>query len=128
MTIFCFRSLNIFIILLKSHLLILVLVYIFLSSVPTYFVLVYWSTFSCFFVYLVFYIILIICFIYVFLTVLGLHCWVGFSVAAESRGHSSCGPWASHCSGFSGCGSRAQGYLGISSCGTWSQGLWFMNS
>ena len=127
MTIFCFRSLNIFIILLKSHLLILVLVYIFFSSVPTYFVLIYWSTFSCF-IYLVFYIILIICFIYVFLTVLGLHCWVGFSVAAESRGHSSCGPWASHCSGFSGCGSRAQGYLGISSCGTWSQGLWFVNS
>ena len=41
-------------------------------------------------------------FIYLFLAVLGIHCYVGFSLAVESRGlHFSFDVQASDCSGFS---------------------------
>ena len=51
--------------------------------------------------------------IYLFIFYLWLR-WVsvaarGFSLAAVSRGYSSCGAWASHCGGFSCCGARALG-------------------
>ena len=39
---------------------------------------------------------------YLFLAVLGLRCFTGFSLIAESRGYSSsCGARASHCGSFS---------------------------
>ena len=40
-------------------------------------------------------------FINLFLTVLILHFWMGFSLVGESGGYSSCSAWASHCSDFS---------------------------
>ena len=44
-------------------------------------------------------------FIYLFMLFLAdLHCFMGFSLVAESEGClSSCGGWASHCGGFSCC-------------------------
>ena len=38
------------------------------------------------------------------------------SLVAVSRGYSSCGVWASHCSGFSCCGAWAVGSAGFSAC------------
>ena len=58
-------------------------------------------------------------FIYLFLIVLGLHCYMGF--------FSSCGEWgplssraaqASHRSDFSGCRAQAVWHVGFSSCST----------
>ena len=50
--------------------------------------------------------------IYLFLTVLGLHCcaWA-FSSCGEQRLLFVAGVWASHCSGFSCCGAQALGVL-----------------
>jgi len=42
-----------------------------------------------------------ILFVYLFLTVLALHCCLGFSLVAESGGDSSLQFEGSHCSGFS---------------------------
>ena len=50
-------------------------------------------------------------FIYLFLSVLGLHCREGFSLVVLSGDYASCGVRASHCGGFSllqSMGSRAQ--------------------
>ena len=45
-----------------------------------------------------------------------------FSVVAVSRGHSSCGAWASPCSGFSCCGPWTLGRcMDFSRCRTWAQ-------
>ena len=53
--------------------------------------------------------------VYLFMAVLGLHCCLGFALAAESRGSSRCGARASHCSDF--CfGAWALGHAGFSSC------------
>ena len=46
-------------------------------------------------------------FIYLFLAVLCLHCYVSFSLVAVIGGCSSWGVWASHCGGFSCCRARA---------------------
>ena len=54
--------------------------------------------------------------IYLFLAVLGLHCCVGFSLLAASKGYSRCGSQASHCGSFSRCGTWALGCVGFSSC------------
>ena len=54
-------------------------------------------------------------------------CWVfvaafEFSVVAVSRGHSTCGAWASPCSGFSCCRPWALGRrMDFSRCRTWAQ-------
>ena len=57
---------------------------------------------------------------YLFLAVLGLHCYAGFSLVIESRGYSSCSEWASQGSGFSCCGAQASVVAahGLSSCGS----------
>ena len=63
-----------------------------------------------------------ILFIYLFLALLSLHCCVGLSLVALSRGWlSSCRVWASHCSGFPSFGPQALGSACFSSCGTWAQ-------
>ena len=57
---------------------------------------------------------------FLFLTVLGLHCCTqGFS-SCPSRGNSSCGGQAFHCSSFSCCRARGLGCAGFTSCGTWA--------
>ena len=56
---------------------------------------------------------------YLFLAMLGLHCCVGFSLAAVSRGYSlvvMCQPFI--CRDFSCCRARALGHAGFSSCGS----------
>ena len=55
-----------------------------------------------------------------FLAVLGLCCWVGFSRVVMSGGYSSCGAQASHYSGLSWFGAQAPGHtVGFSSCSSW---------
>ena len=57
----------------------------------------------------VLYIYIYICdFIYLFLTVLGLHCCADFSFIAVSRSYHSCNMWASHFGGLSCYGAQAQ--------------------
>ena len=58
-------------------------------------------------------------FVYLALAVLRLHCCIGFSLVATSRGYSLV--WASHCSGFS-CGSQLWEHR-LNSCGTWAEFL-----
>ena len=57
---------------------------------------------------------------YLFLAVLGLHCYAGFSLVIESRGYSSCSEWASQGSGFSSCGAWALRHVDFSRCGSWA--------
>ena len=52
------------------------------------------------------------------LAVLGLHCCVGFSLVAVSRGTLHCPVRASHCGGLSCCRAQAPGWPGFSSCST----------
>lgn len=59
--------------------------------------------------------------LYLFLTVLGLRCCVGFSLVAMSTGSpllSSCSA-RTYCSCLSCGGAQALGHAGFSSCGTW---------
>ena len=72
--------------------------------------------------------------IYLFLAVLDLCCCKRLSLVAESRGYSSCGAPASHCSDFSCCGAQALGTQAsvtatrrLSSCSAWTSwpcGMW----
>ena len=52
---------------------------------------------------------------YVFLAVLALHCCVGFSLVAASRGYSHGGARASHCGDFT-CGAQGLGHVGFRRC------------
>ena len=67
-----------------------------------------------------------ILFIFLFLVVLGLRCYEGFSLVAVSGAALELHCVASRCGGFSCCGAWALGCLGFSSCGTWlsSCGSW----
>ena len=63
--------------------------------------------------------------IYLFMAVLGLHCWASFPLVAASGGHLSHGAGASHCSGPSCFRASALGAWasvvvahGLSSCGS----------
>ena len=56
-------------------------------------------------------------FLYLFLPVLGLHCWL-FSSCREQGILSRCCTWASHWGGFSYCRAWALGHSGFSSCGS----------
>ena len=60
--------------------------------------------------------------IYLFLAVLGLYCYVGFSLVAvsELRLLFSSSAWASNCGSFSCCRARALGRAGVSGCGSWA--------
>ena len=58
-------------------------------------------------------------FFYLFLSVLGLHWCMGFSLAVRS-GVALVVVQAAHCSGFSCGGVQALGYAGFSSCGLWA--------
>ena len=60
-------------------------------------------------------------FIYLILTVLGLCCSMGLSLASENEDYSSCDAQASHCGGFSCCGAQAVCHMSFSICGTWAQ-------
>ena len=61
-------------------------------------------------------------FIYLFLAVLGLCCYVGFSlVVVSGEQFFGCSAQASHCGGFSCRGAWALGQIGFSSWGTWAQ-------
>ena len=51
------------------------------------------------------------------LAALGLHCSMGVPLVAASRGYSSFGVWASHCSGASCCRTWTLGHSFSSSCG-----------
>ena len=67
-------------------------------------------------------------FVYSLLTLLDLHCYVGFSVVSASRRYSICGVCASHRSGFSCCKPWALGCTGFSSCSHWAQQLQLLGS
>ena len=58
-----------------------------------------------------------------FLAVLGLRCFTGFSLVAGSGGSSSCNVQASLCGGFS-CGVQPLGQEGFSN--TWGQYSWLL--
>ena len=60
--------------------------------------------------------------IYLFLTVLGLCCCMGFSLVGVSGATLHCSVQASHCGGLSS-GAWALGPAGLGSCGTWVQQL-----
>ena len=63
---------------------------------------------------------------YLFLAVLGLHCWAWASSSCGEQGLLSCGAWASPCSGFSCRRAKALEYR-LSSYGTWAlslDGMW----
>ena len=45
---------------------------------------------------------------------------LGLFSGAVSRGYSSCGAWASHCSGFSFCGAQGLGCVSFGSCSPWA--------
>ena len=62
-----------------------------------------------------------------FLAVLGLRCFMGFSLVAGSGGNSSCSVQASHCGGLS-CGVRAVRREGFHSCDTCDQSSWLLGS
>ena len=57
-------------------------------------------------------------FIYLFLAMLGLHCYTGFSLVGVRGG---CGVQTSHCGGFSCFRAQALGWVGFSSFTTWAQ-------
>ena len=127
MTMFYFRSLNIFLILVKSHLLILVFVYIFVIC------------FDLFCSYLLVYIFLFLHISSVFYHFNYLFYVCIFDCAGSSSLcglFSSCreqGPLQLWSLGFSllwllCCGARALGCLGFSTYGTRSQRLWFLSS
>ena len=59
-------------------------------------------------------------FIYLFLAVLGLPCWEGFSLAAPSGGYSLVAVQASQCRGVSCRGAWALRHKGFSSCSMWA--------
>ena len=60
-------------------------------------------------------------FIYLLLSVLGLHCCLRFSPVTVNRDClSSCNAWTSHFSGLSCCRAWAVGHMGFSSCGSWA--------
>ena len=62
-------------------------------------------------------------YIYLFLTVPGLHCCMqSFFICREWDLLSPCGARASHCSDFSCWVTHALGHAGISSCGLWAPG------
>ena len=63
-------------------------------------------------------------FIYLFLFVLGLHCFIGFSLVVVSGDYSCYGAQASHFHGLSCCRVWALGYMGFSSFSMWAQQLW----
>ena len=67
-------------------------------------------------------------FVYLILTVLGLCCCMGLSLASESRGYSSCNAQASHCGGFSSCIVQALCHMSVGICGTWAQSLQLLGS
>lgn len=84
---------------------------------------------------LIFYWVFILCFIYLFLPMLGLRrCVWAFFSCGEREPPSSWGAWASPCGGFSGCGARALGtraqrlrlpgsrHMGFSGCGSQAPG------
>ena len=75
-----------------------------------------WTTSSC----LSFFISL---FIFLFIAVLHLCCWVGFSLLAASRGYSGCSTQAFSCGG-----ARVLGCVGFSSRSTQTQWLWLLGS
>ena len=60
-----------------------------------------------------------------FLAVLGLHCWAGFSLVTVNS-LSGCSAWASHCCDFPCCGAWAPGSQasaaahGLNHCGSWA--------
>ena len=56
---------------------------------------------------------------------LGLRCYVGFSLVVASGGTLRCGAGASHCGGFSHCRAWTLGCVGFSSCGSWTAEHWF---
>ena len=61
-------------------------------------------------------------FIYsLFLTVLGLHCWAGFSLVVASGAMLGCGMWASRCRGFFRCVAWAVGHRLQIDNSTWAQ-------
>ena len=61
-----------------------------------------------------------------FLAVLGLRCFTGFSLVAGRGGNSSCSVQAFHCCGFSCHGARALGREGFGSCNSWDQSSWLL--
>ena len=63
-------------------------------------------------------------FIYLFLFVLGLHCFIGFSLVVVSGGYSCYVALASHFHGLSCYRVWALGCMGFSSCSMWAQQLW----
>ena len=72
---------------------------------------------------------LIFFFNYLFLTVLGPHCCVGFSLQLREQGLlSSCGGWASQCGSFSSCTAWTLGCVGsvVATCGLQSTGSVFV--
>ena len=84
------------------------------------------STFSIIIFVMVFYdqwSLKIYLFIYLFLTVLGLHCCTqAFFICREWDLLSTCGGRTSHCSDFSCWVTHALGHAGFSSCGLWAPG------
>ena len=53
------------------------------------------------------------------LSVLGLHCCVGFPLGLESRTTLHCRAQAPHCGGFSCHGAQALGHVGFGGCNSW---------
>ena len=59
--------------------------------------------------------------VFLFLGVLGLCCYVGFSLVAVSGTALRCGVWPSHCFGFCCCGTRGSRCADFTSCGARAQ-------
>ena len=65
---------------------------------------------------------------YLLMAVLGLRCWVDFSLVTAGGVYSYCTRQASHCGGSSCCRAWALGYVDFTSCDTWAQQLWLPNT
>ena len=59
--------------------------------------------------------------IYLFLTMLGLHCYTWFFFRYREKVPLLCGTWATHCGAFSCFGAQDLGCVGFSSCDAWTQ-------
>ena len=66
--------------------------------------------------------------IYLFFTVLGLHCYTWVFSRYREQGSLLCGAWATSCGGFSSFGAQDLGCVGFSSCDAWTQWLRFSGS